>query len=100
MNKAAERLGWDLSNSIQMIEFESKPVLDDISIVIPTLGRDILEQSLFWIVSGNAWPSCLIVVEQGSIGIPDAPRILQNRDQFAISALQHQFEIAQLAFLI
>jgi GT2 family glycosyltransferase len=40
--------------------------LDDISIVIPTLGRDILEQSLFWILSGNAWPACLIVVEQGA----------------------------------
>lgn len=37
----------------------------DISIVIPTLGRPILEQSLFWILSGNAWPGCLIVVEQG-----------------------------------
>jgi GT2 family glycosyltransferase len=50
---------------MQTIEFESKPVLDDISIVIPTLGRDILEQSLFWILSGSAWPRCLIVVEQG-----------------------------------
>jgi len=40
-------------------------VLDDISIVIPTLGRPILEQSLFWILVGNAWPGCLIIVEQG-----------------------------------
>jgi GT2 family glycosyltransferase len=41
-------------------------VLDDISIIIPTLGRAILEQSLFWILSGSAWPGCLIIVEQGS----------------------------------
>ena len=46
--------------------FSSRPVLEDISIVIPTLGREILEQSLFWILSGSAWPACLIVVEQGS----------------------------------
>lgn len=66
MTKAAERLEWDLSNSIQTIVFEPKRVLDEISIVIPTLGRDILEQSLFRILVGTTWPGCLIVVEQGS----------------------------------
>jgi hypothetical protein len=30
------------------------------------LGRSILEQSLYWIISGSAWPGCLIIVEQGS----------------------------------
>lgn len=48
------------------MEFEAKPILNDISIIIPTLGRDILEQSLFWILSGSAWPGCLIIVEQGN----------------------------------
>ena len=57
---------WDSSDSIHTIEFEAKPVLEDISIVIPTLGRPILEQSLYWILKGNAWPSDLIVVEQGA----------------------------------
>ena len=52
--------------SIHALEFEQRPILDDISIVIPTLGREILEQSLYWILVGNAWPRCLIVVEQGS----------------------------------
>jgi GT2 family glycosyltransferase len=41
-------------------------VLEEISIVIPTLGRPILEQSLYYILTGSAWPGCLIVVEQGS----------------------------------
>ena len=41
-------------------------MLEDISIVIPTLGRPILEQSLFWILVGSAWPGCLIIVEQGA----------------------------------
>ena len=54
------------ASSIQEVEFEKRPVLEDISIVIPTLGRPILEQCLFWILSGNAWPGYLIVVEQGS----------------------------------
>ncbi len=57
---------WNPSGSIQTIKFASKPVLEDISIVIPTLGRKILEQSLYWILAGSTWPGCLIVVEQGS----------------------------------
>ena len=57
---------WNTSNSIHTINFDLKPVLDDISIVIPTLGRPILEQSLYWILAGSAWPGCLIIVEQGS----------------------------------
>ena len=57
---------WDSSQSIHTMKFEPRPVLDDISIVIPTLGREILEQSLYWILVGSAWPGCLIVVEQGA----------------------------------
>lgn len=42
-----------------------RPVLEDMSIVIPTLGREILASSLADIASGNTWPACLIVVDQG-----------------------------------
>jgi GT2 family glycosyltransferase len=66
LNKTIEKPEWTSSNSIHTIEFERKPVLDDISIVIPTLGRAILEQSLFWILVGSVWPGCLIIVEQAS----------------------------------
>ena len=52
-------------NSIWTGNFECKPVLDDNSIVIPTLGRPILEQCLYYILKGSVWPGCLIVVEQG-----------------------------------
>jgi GT2 family glycosyltransferase len=65
MNRMQEHK-WISSRSIHATEFEHKPILQDISIVIPTLGRDILEQSLFWILSGSAWPGCLIIVEQGT----------------------------------
>jgi GT2 family glycosyltransferase len=61
-----ESYEWEVSSSLHTIAFERKPVLGDISILIPTLGRAILEQSLFWILRGSTWPECLIVVEQGS----------------------------------
>ena len=57
---------WDSSSSLDEIEFERKPLLNEISLVIPTLGRPILEQCLYWILMGSAWPACLIVVDQGS----------------------------------
>jgi GT2 family glycosyltransferase len=41
-------------------------MLDDVTVVIPTLGRPILEECLYWIVTGSAWPGGLIVVDQSS----------------------------------
>ena len=70
------------SDSIHTIRFESKPLLEDISIVIPTLGRPILEQSLFWILKGSACPGCLILVEQGST--PDVARWLIRVQEIGI----------------
>jgi GT2 family glycosyltransferase len=43
-----------------------RPVLSEITVLIPTLGRPILEESLNRIASGTAWPGKLIVVDQGS----------------------------------
>ena len=57
---------WNSSSSVNKIKFDRKPLLNDISLVIPTLGRPILEQCLYWILMGSTWPACLIVVEQGS----------------------------------
>jgi GT2 family glycosyltransferase len=68
--------GRDLSTSIHNVEFERKPLLEDLSLVIPTLGRPILEQCLHHILSGSAWPACLIIVEQGSN--PDVARWLER----------------------
>jgi GT2 family glycosyltransferase len=66
LTQSKQRYGWELFRSIHKIGFEKKPIQEDISIVIPTLGRPILEQCLFWILAGSTWPRCLIVVEQGS----------------------------------
>jgi GT2 family glycosyltransferase len=43
-------------------------VAHDVSIVIPTLGRDLLQGCLESIASGTAWPAELIVVDQGDGG--------------------------------
>lgn len=82
MDKATVKNEWTSSSSIHTIEFERKPVLYDISIVIPTLGRNILEQCLFWILAGSAWPGCLIVVEQGSN--PDVAEWLKRVQEIGI----------------
>jgi GT2 family glycosyltransferase len=52
--------------TLDISQIEARPILDDVTIVIPTLGRSILEESLYWIVAGSAWPGGLIVVDQGS----------------------------------
>src|SRR5919109_5812 len=57
---------WNSAGSIHQMKFERKPLLNDISLVIPTLGRPILERCLYWILMGSSWPACLIVVEQGA----------------------------------
>jgi mycofactocin glycosyltransferase len=46
------------------------------------LGRDILEQSLFWILSGSAWPGCLIIVEQGAN--PSVAKMLQRVQEIGV----------------
>jgi GT2 family glycosyltransferase len=45
---------------------EPRPIMKDITVVIPTLGRSILEQSLYWLFAGSAWPGGLIIVDQGN----------------------------------
>lgn len=44
---------------------DPKPALGDVSVVIPTLGRPILESCLRWLVDGTHWPRSVIVVDQG-----------------------------------
>jgi GT2 family glycosyltransferase len=43
-----------------------KPVLEDLTVVIPTLGREILRESLASLVAGSAWPAEVVVVHQGT----------------------------------
>ena len=41
-------------------------VADDVSVVVPTLGRSLLEGCLRSIAKGTVWPAQLIVVDQGT----------------------------------
>jgi GT2 family glycosyltransferase len=43
----------------------AKPALADMTVVIPTLGRPILESCLRWLADGSHWPGKLIIVDQG-----------------------------------
>lgn len=43
----------------------TKNILEDITIIIPTLGRPILEVCLSKIISGTHWPQAIIIVHQG-----------------------------------
>jgi GT2 family glycosyltransferase len=52
--------------ALRITEVEPRPILEDITLVIPTLGRPILEECFYWITAGSAWPGAIIVVDQGS----------------------------------
>lgn len=60
------------------------PVLSDITIVIPTIGRDLLRDCLRSIAGGNAWPMSLIVVDQGSN--PDVDSWIDEVSALGLSA--------------
>jgi GT2 family glycosyltransferase len=57
---------WSPSGSLYRTSFEPRPVLKHISVLIPTLGRPILEECLARIISGTRWPKALLVVHQGN----------------------------------
>ena len=43
----------------------TRTVLEDFTVVIPTIGRPMLQQCLESIAEGNVLPGCIIVVDQG-----------------------------------
>lgn len=52
--------------TLDIEQIDPRPIAEDITIVIPTLGRPILEESLYWIVKGTTWPGSVIAVDQSS----------------------------------
>src|SRR5690242_21959713 len=57
-------------------------VLRDITVVVPTNGRDLLQGCLESIANSTAWPAHLIVVHQGS-----SPRVAAWVDRLATAGL-------------
>jgi GT2 family glycosyltransferase len=43
-----------------------REVLDDVTVIVPTLGRSVLQQSLASIEAGTRWPARLVLVHQGN----------------------------------
>lgn len=68
--------------TLDMTDSKPRPILEDISVVIPTLGRELLQECLYWLITGSAWPGCLIVVEQGSN--PDVAKWLKQVQEIGI----------------
>jgi GT2 family glycosyltransferase len=62
--------------------FARRPVCEDVSIVIPTLGRPILETCLASIAAGACWPGAVIVVDQGRE--PRVERMLARLGQLGV----------------
>ncbi len=56
----------DKQFQLSAISFETRPIKSEIAVLIPTLGRDLLQQSLAHIARGSLWPGQLVVVDQGT----------------------------------
>lgn len=71
--------------TLEISRIISRPILAEITVVIPTLGRAILEESLAWIADGSAWPAELVVVDQG--GNQDVNRWMADLSQLGIKTV-------------
>jgi GT2 family glycosyltransferase len=63
---------------------DPRPVLDDLTVVIPTIGRAILERCLHEIAISTAWPAGIIVVDQSSS--PTVATWLEQLRAFGLTA--------------
>jgi GT2 family glycosyltransferase len=68
-----------VSIALEETQLVRRRTLDDMSVIIPTLGRATLEGCLKHIAAGSSWPQWIIVVDQGSNeGVDVWVRILQS----------------------
>lgn len=54
------------SDNIAFALSARRAIAQDITLVIPTLGRPVLEQCLGALLDGTLWPGAVIIVDQGS----------------------------------
>jgi len=55
-----------MSDTIRSDErIEASPIAEDVTVVIPTLGRDILQSCLESILQGSNLPGLVVIVDQG-----------------------------------
>jgi GT2 family glycosyltransferase len=61
----AEPHAADWSARLERARRAPRPLAADVTLVIPTLGRPILADTLGALLEGTAWPGAVIVVDQG-----------------------------------
>jgi GT2 family glycosyltransferase len=64
------------------LEPRETKVLDDISVVVPTLGRTLLDKVLASMVSGTVWPHRIILVDQS--GGEEMARMLEQVEALGV----------------
>lgn len=64
---------------------QRKPVEDDVTVIIPTLGRAVLEACLRCLAGGATWPAMVIVIDQGRN--PKAAGWMESLRQAGIDAI-------------
>ena len=59
---------------------DERPVAEDVTVVIPTVGRPLLEGCLESIVAGTVWPAEVVVVDQGrtDVTVPWIDRLTRS----------------------
>jgi GT2 family glycosyltransferase len=57
--------GREIPRRLDLESVEPRPVRAGLTVVIPTLGRPILESCLAALAAGTAWPARIVVVDQG-----------------------------------
>jgi GT2 family glycosyltransferase len=55
----------DWAGRLAAAQATPRPLAEDITLVIPTLGRPILAECLGAVLAGTTWPGAVIVVDQG-----------------------------------
>jgi len=53
-----------VADSLRMDEVEQRRALPELTIVVPTVGRQLVRQALESIAAGSRWPSLVVVVDQ------------------------------------
>lgn len=61
MNKADS-----IPQTLVQLDVAPRPILEDVTVIIPTLGRATLEQCLCSLLVGTRWPAQVILVDQGT----------------------------------
>lgn len=51
---------------LQSLQIEARPVLEDISVLIPTIGRELLTGCFASIALGERWPAAVVVSDQSA----------------------------------